>query len=172
MAEVCGSRQKFIKMTLKRMKINESVLSSYESSSESSSTDNAKERNNNEAIQNHYTHKTSKSYSSFSSHKFEEERTNEKENSRSGDSDKNSDAYIIEQDNLYIECKIEIQHQVLQMDVQLDWYPHLKEEIQDIFNIKVSLVDLARELEKDLIIIETQKDIFKLCFKKMMLKGF
>ena len=58
------------------------------------------------------------------------------------------------------------------MNINLDWYPHLKEEICDIFNVKVSLADLARELEKDLVLIETAQDKFKLCLKKEIIEGY
>ena len=42
------------------------------------------------------------------------------------------------------------------MDIDLNHYPDLKEDISDIFGIKKSLVDLARELENDLIIWEKE----------------
>ena len=58
------------------------------------------------------------------------------------------------------------------MDLNLDWYPHLKDEISDVFNIKVSLTDLAKELEKDLVIIEENDNAYKLCFKKDYIPGF
>ena len=58
------------------------------------------------------------------------------------------------------------------MNIHLDWYPHLKEGLQDIFNVQVSLVDLARELEKDLVIVETEFDKFELKLKKDIIDGF
>ena len=56
--------------------------------------------------------------------------------------------------------------------MHLDWYPHLKEEIQDVFNLKVSLSDIARELEKDLLIVEDEEDHFKISLKKEVIPGF
>ena len=51
------------------------------------------------------------------------------------------------------------------MDIDLDWYPELKEALGNIFDMKVSLVDLARQLEKDLVIYEHQPYRFKMDFK-------
>ena len=57
----------------------------------------------------------------------------------------------------------------LSMDIDLNQYPDLKEDISDIFGIKKSLVDLARELENDLIIWEKEPKNFKLSWKKDIL---
>ena len=51
------------------------------------------------------------------------------------------------------------------MDIDLDWYPELKEALGNVFDMKVSLVDLARQLEKDLVIYEHEPTRFKLDFK-------
>ena len=52
------------------------------------------------------------------------------------------------------------------MDIDLDWYPELKKDLVNVFDMKVSLVDLARQLEKDLVIYEYEPTRFKLDFKK------
>ena len=51
------------------------------------------------------------------------------------------------------------------MDIDLDWYPELKKDLINVFDMKVSLVDLARLLEKDLVIYEHEPTRFKLDFK-------
>ena len=55
---------------------------------------------------------------------------------------------------------------MLTIDVDLDMYPELKADLQNIFCIKVSLIDLARKLEKDLLIFEHEPRRFTLGFKK------
>ena len=60
--------------------------------------------------------------------------------------------------------------QILQKDISLDWYPHLKEGISDIFNTSISLVHLARQLERDFVIYEKEPNAFRLSFKKAVLK--
>ena len=55
---------------------------------------------------------------------------------------------------------------MLTIDVNLDMYPELKADLQNIFCIKVSLIDLARKLEKDLLIFEHEPRRFTLGFKK------
>ena len=45
-------------------------------------------------------------------------------------------------------------------------YPEIKTDLQNIFCIKVSLIDLARKLEKDLLIFEHEPRRFTLGFKK------
>ena len=52
------------------------------------------------------------------------------------------------------------------MDIDLDWYPDLKKDLVNVFDMKVSLADLARLLEKDLVIYEHEPTRFKLDFKK------
>lgn len=54
----------------------------------------------------------------------------------------------------------------MQLDVNLDMYPEIKTDLQNIFCIKVSLIDLARKLEKDLLIFEHEPRRFTLGFKK------
>ena len=56
--------------------------------------------------------------------------------------------------------------QILKMDIDLDHYPKLKHEVSDVFNMNKGLVDLARELEKDLLIYEHEPNSFKLVYKK------
>ena len=42
----------------------------------------------------------------------------------------------------------------------------MQDKLSDVFNNQVSLVDLAKELENDLVIVETESDHFKINFKK------
>ena len=53
--------------------------------------------------------------------------------------------------------------------MNLSWYPELQAKLADIFDMKVSLIDLAKLLEKDLLIFEYEKDKYKLAFKTEML---
>lgn len=74
--------------------------------------------------------------------------------------------YCIEPSNLYIDCKVFMPgKQPLKMDIELDHYPKLKPELSDVFNLNKGLVDLARELEKDLLIYEHEPNNFKLVYK-------
>ena len=61
-------------------------------------------------------------------------------------------------------------NEVLSKDIDLDAYPHLKDDLSDIFSIKTSLVDLARELEKDLIILEKLPRMYRLGWKNEVIK--
>ena len=103
MAQICGSRQKYIKMVLKRMRINESVSSSE--FDESQSLSSSSYDNDGNVMPNRPS-------VSFSSHEVEstvEKNKSEKEGEEDGnddDIDKESDEYLIEKDNLYIDCKI------------------------------------------------------------------
>jgi len=58
------------------------------------------------------------------------------------------------------------------MDIYIDMYPELKEELCDIFSNKVSLVDLARRLERDFLVYETERKKFKLAWKKEVIPDF
>ena len=85
----------------------------------------------------------------------------------SGSDEESDDApYRIDQTNLYIDVKVfKHDHTCLQLNVDLNRYPKMKDDLLNLFNIKVSLIDLARKLENDLIIIEVTKGRFKLAFK-------
>lgn len=61
--------------------------------------------------------------------------------------------------------------QVLHKDIELDWYPELKAGLEDIFNLQVSLVTLARSLERDLLIYEKAPNKFKVLFKDDVFTG-
>ena len=61
--------------------------------------------------------------------------------------------------------------QTLKMDIDLDDYPKLKPELSDVFNMNKSLVDLARELEKDLLIYEHEPNDFKLVYKQKFMQS-
>ncbi len=52
------------------------------------------------------------------------------------------------------------------MSISLDSYPEIKDELANIFSTKVSLADLGRRLERDLIIYEFERNKFKLSFKE------
>lgn len=52
------------------------------------------------------------------------------------------------------------------MNIDLDRYPELKDNLQNIFCMKKSLIDLARKLENELLIYETSNNHFKLCYKE------
>ena len=73
---------------------------------------------------------------------------------------------MIEDDNLYVQCKVYMQDQVLELPVDLDIYPNIKKGLSDVFNLKCSLADLARKLESDLVIFEVAPKKFKLSFKQ------
>ena len=76
------------------------------------------------------------------------------------------DAYKIDQKNLYIECKV-FKHDeiIITIDIDLNRYPELRDDLLNIFSVKVSLLDLARKLENDLIMFEIAPDRYQLAFK-------
>ena len=103
MAQVCGSRQKYIKMVLKRMRINESVSSSEFDESQSLSSSSFSDDGN------VMPDRPSISFSSHEVETTEKAKSEAKEGEEDGnddDIDKESDEYLIEKDNLYIDCKI------------------------------------------------------------------
>lgn len=87
------------------------------------------------------------------------------------DGDGLSDAYQIEKGNMYIECKLYKGRQVLTMDIFLHMYPHLQDKLEDIFDVSCSLTDLARELEKDLVIVEVDEGKFEIKLKRDLIDG-
>ena len=81
-------------------------------------------------------------------------------------SDENS--YQIPADKLFFELKIYLASQVLQSSVSLEQYPDLKDGLVNIFSTEVSLIDLARRLERDLAIYEIQPNNFAVAFKSSL----
>ena len=68
------------------------------------------------------------------------------------------DDYKLDQDGLYISCTVTMYYpcyQILQKDINLEKYPDLKADLENIFSTKRSLIDLARILEKELLIYES-----------------
>ena len=61
--------------------------------------------------------------------------------------------------------------QTLKIDIDLDIYPKLKSELSDVFNMNKGLIDLARELERDLLIYEHEPNDFKLVYKKKFMQS-
>ena len=62
---------------------------------------------------------------------------------------------------MYIDLKAYLYYpvqQVVQMNIDLGRYPQLQKALENIFSMKRSLVDLARILEKELLIYEVQRD--------------
>ena len=51
----------------------------------------------------------------------------------------------------------------------MNLYPDLKKGLEDVFNMKCSLEDLAKELEKDLVIYEHYPKKFKVVMKRSMM---
>lgn len=96
---------------------------------------------------------------SFSDEQSEDSATNE-------DDFDYEENFLEEQESLYVNVQIPMPNQVLQIDVNLDMYPEIKADLQNIFCIKVSLIDLARKLERDLLIFEHEPKRFILGFKK------
>ena len=41
---------------------------------------------------------------------------------------------MIEDDNLYVDCKVYLRDKVICKSIDLNWYPSLKEDLSDIFN--------------------------------------
>ena len=87
------------------------------------------------------------------------------------DEDRESD-YELDMKDMYISCQV-FKHPdtVLHMDISLkDRYSSLKNDLENVFCRKMSLIDLARRLENDLLIYEIPQPNpgqpkFKLCYK-------
>ena len=84
------------------------------------------------------------------------------------------DDYKLDQDGLYISCTVTMYYpcnQILQKDINLEKYPDLKADLENIFSTKRSLIDLARILERELLIYESKPGVFILSYKDELLAG-
>ena len=142
LAQIMGQRQKYVRMVLKRRRIDESSSSSDEE---------------------------------FSGDSFEKNddqiRSDDDDDESASASQESEISYIIRKDNLIIDCKVHVGDYVIKKDIHLDWYPELKEGLEDIYNPSVGLIDVARRIERDFLIYESRPGEFELDFKDKIFKS-